>query len=348
MAELLQVRESQVEDALASLPHLAQRILGVNELPRLVARQMIIPSGRLDLLYATGRELTLVELKVEDGKPEFVDQIRHYLVDLEGLQEQGKLVAVPIIPVLLCPAFRRDGLRECASAGVQATTYSPEQVLEEFFRSLRSLAQLIELRPADLGLWNIHLIHRVLYTLEITGKVDGLAARTRLSQKTVGNHLRLARDLRLVEGTKASFALSQLGIAYIQARNPDMPPEHLSEDQAAVLLSSIVKDPFASPTIFGIFSMIETVFTLARNGYPVPYDLVIPHFREATGKLFDWAADKTAYHGTHMYSNYGVELGLLGRSGEALYLTPEGIRFILLLQLHKSLKMIDVVGLIPR
>jgi hypothetical protein len=46
-----------------------------------------------------------------------------------------------------------------------------------------------------------------------------------------------------------------------------------------------------------------------------------------------------------MYSNYAAELGLLGKSGESLYLTPDGIRFILLLHLHKSLKMIDVVGL---
>jgi hypothetical protein len=45
-----------------------------------------------------------------------------------------------------------------------------------------------------------------------------------------------------------------------------------------------------------------------------------------------------------MYSNYAIELGLLGRSGDTFYLTPDGIRFILLLQLHKSLKMIDVVG----
>ncbi len=124
-----------------------------------------------------------------------------------------------------------------------------------------------------------------------------------------------------------------------------MPPNNLSEAQAAVLRGFIVKDPFASATIFGIFSMVEVIFNLARNSYPVSRKLVISHFREAAGKLFEWSEAKTAYHGTRMYSNYAIALGLLGRSGDSLYLTPDGIRFILLLQLHKSLKMIDVVGL---
>ena len=343
-----QVRESQIEDVLASFPRIAQRVLGLDEAPQLVARQMNIPSGRLDLLYATGRTLTLVELKVEDAKPEFVAQVQRYVADLEELQAQAKLLAAPISPVLLCPTFRRDAVRACNDAGVRPMTYSPDEVLTEFFRSLTPLAELIQLRPTDLGLWNIHLIHRALYALEFTDTSDSIGERIQLSKKTVGNHLRLALQLKLVERDGHQFGLSRLGRDYLEARNPDMPPDYLSEQQASVLRGFIVKDPFASPTIFGIYSMVEVVFNLARNGYPVPYELVIPHFRAATGKLFDWSQEKTAYHGTHMYSNYAAELGLLGRSGDALYLTPDGIRFILLLQLHKSLKMIDIVGLNQR
>jgi hypothetical protein len=129
----------------------------------------------------------------------------------------------------------------------------------------------------------------------------------------------------------------------VEERNPDAPWEHLSDDQAAVLRDAIIKNPFASAVIFGIYSLIETVFNLARNTYPVDQKLVISNFRDATGKLFDWAADKSAYHGTHMYSNYGIELGLLGRTGDRLYLTPAGLRFILLLQLHRSLQLVDAM-----
>ncbi|MCH7488209.1 MAG: DUF91 domain-containing protein [Chloroflexi bacterium] len=345
MAASAVVRESQIEDVLASFPPIAQRTLGLSESPQLVARQMIVPSGRLDLLYATGQTLTLVELKVEKATSEFVEQIYRYANDLKGLQAQAKLVAAPIDLVLLCPAFRRDAIRACAAAGVQATTYSPDDVLAEYFRSLRPLAELIELRPIDLGVWNIHLIHRALYELTSAKTAKAIAPKIDLSDKTVANHLSFALQLKLVEREGTRFGLSELGSEYVDARNHDMPVEYLSETQAAVLRGFIVKDPFASPTIFGIFSMVEVIFNLARNGYPVPRELVTSHYREVTGKLFEWSAEKTAYHGTRMYSNYAIELGLLGRSGDALYLTPDGIRFILLLQLHKSLKMIDVVGL---
>ncbi|MGB2694389.1 MAG: hypothetical protein WBD55_04280 [Dehalococcoidia bacterium] len=346
MAESVQIRESQVEDVLASFPHVAQQVLGLDEAPRLIARQMAIPSGRLDLLYATGQTLTLVELKVETARYEFITQIDHYRNDLKELQSQEKLVAAPIEAVLLCPDFPSDVAKATKEAGVEPITYSPEYVMAEFFRSLRPLAELIELRPTDLGLWNIHLIHRALYALDLVATTKAIGARINLSEKTVANHLRLAIELKLVDREKRRFALTRLGRQYVAARNPDMPPSYISEAQADVLRNFIVKDPFASPTIFGIYSMVEVIFTLARNGYPVSRELVISHFREATGKRFEWSEPKTAYHGTRMYSNYAIELGLLGRSGDSLYLTPDGIRFILLLQLHKSLKMIDVVGLV--
>ncbi len=306
---------------------------------------MILPSGRLDLLFATGKTLTLVELKVESAHQQFIAQVLRYVTDLQDLQATGGLLSAEVVPVLLCPEFTTKVTRDCENAGVRAVKYSPDEVMTEFFRSLRSLAELIELRPTDLGLWNIHLIHRALYALESVKTARAIAPRIRLSEKSVANHLRLAIDLKLVDRRGGQFALTELGQDYLTARSPDMPPDHMSEEQAAVLRGYIVKDPFASPTIFGIFSMVEVIFTLARNGYPVRRSLVQSHFREATGKLFEWTERKTAYHGTGMYSNYAIELGLLGRSGDSFYLTPDGIRFILLLQLHKSLKMIDVVGL---
>lgn len=345
MAEPNEIRESQVEDVLATFPRITQHVLGLDESPQLVARQMSVASGRLDLLYASGQTLTLIELKVEEAKVEFIKQVLNYHSDLRELQSQRKLVTAPITAVLLCPTFSAGVTRSCERANVRPVAYSPAEVMAEFFRSLRPLAELIALRPTDLGLWNIHLIHRALYALSGPKTAKLIAPRVGLTQKTVANHLRLASELRLVERDGDRFELSELGHHYVDARNPDMPPDHLSEAQASVLRGFIIRDPFATATIFGIFSMVEVVFNLARNGYPVPRPLVISHFREATGKIFEWTEQKTAYHGTRMYSNYGIELGLLGRSGDSLYLTPDGIRFILLLQLHKSLKMIDVVGL---
>ncbi len=44
-----------------------------------------------------------------------------------------------------------------------------------------------------------------------------------------------------------------------------------------------------------------------------------------------------------MYSNYAIELGLLGRVNNRFYLTPAGSGFILLLQLHKSVNFVDAM-----
>jgi len=68
----MQVHESQIEDILASYPAIAKRVLGTTDDLRLLVRQMPLPSGRLDLLYATGASLLLVELKVEPAIEPFV------------------------------------------------------------------------------------------------------------------------------------------------------------------------------------------------------------------------------------------------------------------------------------
>jgi len=344
MPEPMLVRESQVEDVLATYTDLAQRILGTPEPVSLLARQMDVPSGRLDLLYVSGQQFLVVELKVEDATPTFVAQVAGYAADLRAMQDEGRLASGPVVAVLLCPSFDDETRRTCAESNVRPVEYAPEEVLSEFFRRLRALSRFIGLRPSDHGIWNIHLIHRVLYRLHRgpAGPKE-IAHEVSLVPGTVSNQLRFAGELGLTERAGRLHQLTALGTRYIEERDPDLPWTHLSDAQAALLREAIVKNPFASPVIFGIYSLVETVFNLARNTYPVDRKLVIANFRDTTGKLFDWAADKSAYHGTRMYSNYGIELGLLGRTGDSLYLTPAGLRFILLLQLHRSLQLIDAV-----
>jgi hypothetical protein len=338
------VRESQVEDILATYTDLAQRILGTPEPVSLLARQMSVPSGRLDLLYLSGQQVLVVELKVEDATPTFVAQVSGYAADLRAMQDEGRLASGPVAAILLCPAFDDETRRTCGESNVQPIEYAPEEVLGEFFRRLKALSRFIELRPSDHGIWNIHLIHRALYQLHTAAATaTKVAERLELAPVSVSNQLRFAAELGLTEKSGQVHRLTLLGTRYVDERNPDAPPQHVSDSQAEVLREAIVKNPFASPVVFGIYSLVETVFNLARNTYPVNQKLVIENFRAATGKLFDWASDKSAYHGTHMYANYGVELGLLGRTGDALYLTPAGLRFILLLQLHRSLQLIDAM-----
>ena len=47
----MDIRETQIEDILVSAPVLTKKILNLDDEPRLIGRQILIPSGRLDLLY---------------------------------------------------------------------------------------------------------------------------------------------------------------------------------------------------------------------------------------------------------------------------------------------------------
>ena len=42
-----------------------------------------------------------------------------------------------------------------------------------------------------------------------------------------------------------------------------------------------------------------------------------------------------------MYSNYAINLGLVEKTDNNIYLTPEGFKFVIQMQLHKSLKLMD-------
>src|SRR3989337_1374219 len=114
----VQVRESQIEDVLATYPEVTQGILGSQQELRLIARQMPLSSGRLDLLFSAGTRLLLLELKVEPFRTQFVSQVKSYAQDLRDLQAAGGLIAAPIDSFLLCPRFTSSEKQSCLAEGV--------------------------------------------------------------------------------------------------------------------------------------------------------------------------------------------------------------------------------------
>ncbi len=341
------VRESQVEDVLATYPDIAKEVLGTKEELTLLARQRILPSGeRIDLLFVAGSRIKLVELKVEKCKPEFIEQVISYVNELTKLQDENKLIAGDIDAFLATPEFSQEQAKLCVENGIIPCQYQPQRVLDAFFSRLKEFANFITLKPADHGLWQLHLLHRLLYALSDKKIRKELAEETGLSVSTVGSYLRLAKDLHLIEITNGKkYRLTDVGKKYVWAKDVKAPVEFISDEQARVLQDFIIKDPFVSRTVFGIYTMVETVFTLSKNTYPVPLNIVMNYFRESSGKHFEWSTEKTSLDGNKMYSNYAVELGLIGRIGDKFYITPDGVRFILLLQLHKTIKVIDALGI---
>jgi len=342
----MDIRESQIEDVLVSAPILTKNILQLDDEPRLLVRQMIIPSGRLDLLYAYQTKLLLIELKVVSFQQKFVKQVLDYKSDLIAYQEQGKLLRGEILPYLLCPSIREEQRKAAAATGVICTDYQPEEVLQFFYQNFKPIASFTEVKPIDIGIWNLHLVHDFIYLLTNTNSVSRLQQLVGGSPRTLYNKIKFASELRLInwKPNRDAIALSDFGKEYVEHRDNAL-PQRLSEAQVELLRRFVIQNPYESSIVLGIASVVEAVFALAKNTYPIPMPHLMQYFSYHAGKHFDWQTDKAKYSATRMYSNYAVDLGLLAKSGDTIYLTPEGFRFTIQMQLHKSLKMMESLKL---
>ena len=82
-------------------------------------------------------------------------------------------------------------------------------------------------------------------------------------------------------------------------------------------------------------------FTQQLLTYPVPIKDAEDYFVKSVGKSDTWKAKKTKETATYIFSNYACELEFLTKINNTFYLTPKGIQAILLLQLNRSLKLIE-------
>ncbi len=342
----MDIRESQIEDVLAGAPILAKNILQLDDEPRLLVRQMILPSGRLDLLYAYQTKLLLLELKVVPFQQKFVKQVLDYKRDLTNYQERGKLLRGEILPYLLCPSISEKQRKTLHATGISCVGYEPGEVLEFFYRNFKPIASFTEVKPVDIGIWNLHLVHEFIYLLEETSSVNELKHLVGGSPKTLSNKIKFASELRLIvwKPNADAIALSNFGKEYVERKDIVL-PQRLSEAQSELLRKFVIQNPYESSVVLGIASVVEAVFALAKNTYPIPMSHLTQYFSYHAGKYFDWQTEKAKYNATRMYSNYATDLGLLAKSGQTVYLTPEGFRFTIQMQLHKSLKMMDSLKL---
>jgi hypothetical protein len=343
----MEVREAQIEDILVSAPVLTKNILQLNEEPLLLGRQIIVPSGRLDLLYAYQTKLLLLELKVTAFQQKFVRQVLDYRMDLVNYQQNGRLLSGEIQPYLLCTSATDAQRKIAAENGVICADYNPEQVLQFFYENLRPVASFTKVKPIDIGIWNLHLIHEFIYFLEATSSVNELRQLVGNSPRTLYNKIKFASELHLIHWSPHvdNIILSELGKEYVDRKDPIL-PERLSEAQSELLRNFVMQNPYESSIVLGIASVVESVFSLSKNTYPVPMFQLLQYFTYHAGKHYDWQTEKAKYNATRMYSNYAVDLGLLAKSGDSIYLTPEGFRFTIQMQMHKSLKMMDSIKLV--
>ena len=343
----MEIREKQIEDILVSSPTLMQKTFGLDEEPRLIGRQIIVPSGRLDMLYTYQKDLFLIELKVASFQKRFVKQVLDYKSDLQLYQKQGKLISGDIVPFLLMPHTSQNNREEIEAKGIILQEYNPEEILDFFYSErLRPITTFSELKPVDVGIWNIHLINKFIYNLRETNSLNELQSIVGGSPKTLYNKIRFADELGLLNWSRKGdyIALTKLGEQYVDAKDQYL-ADTLSEDQAKLLKEHVMENPYESCIILGIASMVECVFTLSKTSYPVPLQLLEDYFSVYSGKSIEWQTPRAKMYGAKMYSNYAIDLGLLAKNDASVYLTPEGFKFVIQMQLHKSLKLMNYLNI---
>jgi len=339
----MEIRETQIEDILIRSPTLMKDILRLSEEPRLIGHQIIVPSGRLDMLYAYQKDLFLIELKVATFQKKYVQQVVNYRNDLQLFQKQGKLIQGYIQPFLLLPEVSISNKKIAEIEGVSCKEYNPEIILKYFYsEKLRPIASFVEKKPIDIGIWNIHLINKIIYFVEKINSIKEIQKEVGGSPKSLYNKIRFADELGLLiwNARNDYIALSELGEKYVSAKDNYF-NDTLSEEQVKLLRNQVIENPYNSSVILGIASMVECVFALSKTSYPVALSQLENYFTIYSGKIYDWQTEKAQQHGAKMYSNYSIDLGLMAKTNNNVYLTPDGFKFVIQLQLHKSLKLMD-------
>lgn len=339
---MLEIRESQIEDIFATQLDDVKKLLSIQSDLTLINRQKQLPSGRkLDLLFLSSNNLLLLELKAVRSEIKFCDQVVEYRREIISLQSRNEFPNLPVKAYLVCSSFLDSHREYCIKNDIIPIQFSPYELLKNFYFKVKAISNLINLKPSNHGLWNLNLLNRILYSINGETSVSDLAQKTNLSKSTVGSYLRLSNELGLTK-TKPNVILTDLGIEYVEKKDTEKPVEFISESQTEVLKNFITSNPFSSPAIFGIYSAVETIFVLSKNFYPVPLKEASKHFAYLVGKHNEWAS-KASNDAFIMYSNYCIDLGLLAKVNRDYYITPSGIRFILLLELNKSILFVNSI-----
>lgn len=340
------ISENQVEEAFVANLLYLQQVLGLETPVRLIARQMWLRDGerRIDLLLASGKTLHLVELKITRFEADYLEQVLDYQTELQILQQQELLIPGEIKTHLLVTEATRQHSQKCANRNVNLIVYEPLDVLQSYYRRLSAAAPFLKIKPNDYGVYNLSLMNRTLSFLAIGAKRENeIVKQSSIGRTSVQHHLRVSEEFGLVRERNKIYALTDLGDEYVQAMNQGALAVQLSERQIELLKRFIAQDPFYSSTVFGIYSIVESAFLLSRNLYPISLDDLRQMFRTVSGKSTEWRVTRSLNTATYTFLNFATDLELLGKIGKQIVITPAGFRFILMLQLHKSIEMIETL-----
>jgi len=335
------IAEKTIEDVLHADKAILAELLGCNPVNlSIIARQKTLESGKLDLLCLHENELWLLELKAVPFYNLIIRQINEYQADLLHLQEKQKLIAGPIKKIILVTSAGQKEIRDCAAENIELKIYRPEHVLEKYFENFRERSAFIKIQSADFGVVRLGLLAPTLSLLGKGKLITEIARAEGKSPKTIRNRFSVSEQLGLVQKAKEHFFLTEFGNSFTESTS-ELNDNNLNEKQVELLSKFVVESPFYSSITYTILSFVETVFTLSKSSYPVSLNNAKDFFVRSVGKESTWKMPKSRETATYIFSNYACDLQLLTKINNSFYLTPRGIQAILLLQLNRSIKLIE-------
>ena len=305
----------------------------------LVSRQKKLKSGNLDLLYLYKDELLLIELKVVRFYSGIIDQINNYHSDLIELQSTNKLIRSKIKKYIIVTNSSVGDKDLCLNNSIQIINYNPAEVLQKFYENFKELSQFLKIQSGDYGVVRLSLFSSTINNISKGLSLKEICKVENKSLKTIKNRISVAILLNLISKYKGEYFLTEMGVSFNShyKKNNDW----LNQEQKEILQNFIRENPFYSSITYTIFSIVESVFVLSKNSYPVSFNDTKDYFVKSVGKSSTWKTDKAQQTATYIFSNYACELDLLIKINNSFYLTPSGIQSVLLLQLNRAIKLID-------
>jgi hypothetical protein len=333
------ISEKVIEDILVADKSILSEILSVKASDlSFLARQKILVSGKLDLLYLYKNSLLLIELKVVPFYKDIISQINNYYDDLTELQKQNKLIISSLQRIIIVTKAKSTDYNLCKENDIKLISYKPEDVLLKYYENFKELSQFLKIQSGDYGMVRLGLMNHTLKLLSDGLNIKDIFQIENKSEKTIRNRISVAILLNLVNKFKKDFFLTELGLQFVNAY--ENISDRLSQKQIEILSDFIKENPFYSNITYTIFSFIETIFTLSKNNYPVPKDLAREYFVKSVGKISTWKTERAKETASYIFSNYACELEFLVKIDNHFFISPKGIQAILLLQLNRSIKLI--------
>lgn len=367
--------EKAIEDVLAKYPGITESVLDYqpNSLTFL-ARQQSVKVGRTDLIFLSGDELLLIELKAEPATEAHVDQLEEYRGHYEQVVIGEKYPsASELVPILLAPEISDHIRSVCDKRGLRAVDFDVEDVLQQFENQLFTGHAMFENKPVSTGVASLHLTNGLIKFLGETDEpktkddcVDNLVQIAKrpgwnYPDDRMGQFIRLGIRLNLIQQVGKpplpqvnrlrvfqddKLLLTERGQTYYEEM-PDGPERvpQLSVSQADVITELLYERPFYSDVTTGMVVFLDTVYDLSRSSDRVSSAALEEWYPKKSGR--SWRG-KSPSSLVEWYGNYLDEIGLISkvsltgedRNGYYHHLTPEGAKMLSYLQVDIGKEMI--------